>query len=116
MFNDDLPKKKKSKRCEPGDCVFARRPAGSLLTTARDVPYVWRLFRGVATAPAYSARRLRFSPTCRDVESGSGKGEGSSSVRSSAARIRDFEGPGSAIVAGGEKERAVRLRRNGVSN
>lgn len=43
--------------------MLARRPEGSLFTSAREVPFTWRLFRGVAAA-AYSAPRLRFSPAC----------------------------------------------------
>jgi hypothetical protein len=93
-------------RYAPGDWVLARRPAGSLLITARDVPDAWRLFRGVTEATAYSATRLRFSPACRAKRSvGSDEVEGLSSVRSRAARIRDFEEPGSAIVGVARKER-----------
>lgn len=96
-----------TKKCRhtPGDWVLARRPAGSLFITERDVPETRRLFRGAATA--YSAPRLRFSPGCRDkICIGSDGGEeGSSSVRSRAARMRDFEGPGSAIVVVVRRER-----------
>ena len=107
----------KTKKCRyaPGDCVLARRPVGSLFITARDVPETWRLFRGVTRAPAYSAPRLRFTPGCsRDKRSiGSDGGEeGSSSVRSRAARMRDFEGPGSPIVVVGRRERPCRVGRD----
>jgi len=86
--------------------VFASRPAGSRFIAARDVPDTWRLFTGAARA-AYSAPRLRFSPSCRDKRwvASDGGGEGASSVRSRAARMRDFEGPGSAIAVVGRKER-----------
>ena len=83
--------------------MLARRPVGSAFTAPRGVPLTWRLFRG---ATAYSATRLRFPPTCRDkrwIGSDGGKGE-ASSVRSRAARIRDFEGPGAAIVAEARRE------------
>ncbi len=107
------------KRCAPGDCVLARRPVGRLLTAGRDGPYAWRLLRGVTTAAAYSAPRLRFSPGWRGSRCGGsdrGEGEGSSSVRSRAARMRDLEGPGSAIVVGADEERgrAVGVQRGSV--
>jgi hypothetical protein len=107
-------KQNKKSRYAPGDWVLARRPAGSLLlTAARCVPYAWRLFRGAAEATAYAAPRLRFSPGCRDKScTGSDGGREESSVRSRAARIRDFEGPDSAIVGEARKERP---RRFGVS-
>jgi hypothetical protein len=101
-----------TKKCRyaPGDWVLARRPAGSLFITARDVPETRRLFRGAATA--YSAPRLRFSPGCRDKRciGSDGGEEGSSSVRSRAARMRDFEEPGSAIVVEARRERPRRVR------
>jgi hypothetical protein len=107
----------KTKKCRyaPGDWVLARRPAGSLFITPRDVPETWRLFRGAARAvraPGYSAPRLRFSPGCRDrrcIGSDGGE-EGASSVRSRAARMRDFEGPGSAIVVVVRRETPRRVR------
>jgi hypothetical protein len=98
----------KTKKCRyaPGDWVLARRPAGSLFITARDVPETWRLFRGAARTPAYSAPRLRDK---RCIGSDGGE-EGASSVRSRAARRRDFEGPGSAIVVVVRRERPHRVR------
>jgi hypothetical protein len=97
----------KTKKCRyaPGDWVLARRPVGSLFITAREVPETRRLFKG--TAAAYSGPRLRFSPGCRDKRciGSDGGEEGSSSVRSRAARMRDFEGPGSAIVVVARRER-----------
>lgn len=113
-----LMKKTKKYRYAPGDWVLARRPAGSLFITPRDVPETWRLFRGAAravSAPAYSAPRLRFSPGCRDKRciGSDGGEEGASSVRSRAARMRDFEGPGSAIVVVvRETPRCVRVVRS----
>jgi hypothetical protein len=97
-------------RYAPGDWVLARRPEGSLFITARDVPETWRLFRGVTRA-AYSVPRLRFSPGCRDRRCiGSDGGEdGASSVRSRAARMRDFEEPGSVIVVVGRRKRPRRM-------
>jgi hypothetical protein len=101
----------KTKKCRyaPGDWVLARRPAGSLFITARDVPETWRLFRGAARTPAYSAPRLR---GCRDKSciGSDGGEEGASSVRSRAARTRDFEGPGSAIAVVERRERPRRVR------
>jgi hypothetical protein len=103
----------KTKKCRytPGDWVLARRPAGSLFIIERDDPETWRLFRG-ATRAAYSAPRLRFSPGCRDKRciGSDGGEEGSSSVRSRAARMRDFEGPDSAIVVVARRERLRRVR------
>ena len=103
--------KNKKSRYGPGDWVFARRPGGSLLIAARDVPYAWRLFRGATEATAYAAPRLRFAPACRAKSSAGSDGgrEGLSSVRSRAARIRDFEGPDSAIVGEARKERPCRF-------
>jgi hypothetical protein len=91
--------------------VLARRPAGSLLIAARDVPYAWRLFRGATEATAYAAPRLRFAPACRAKSSAGSDGgrEGLSSVRSRAARIRDFEGPDPTIVGEARKERPRRF-------
>ena len=85
--------------------MLARRPAGRLFITPRDVPETRRLFRGAATA--YSTPRLRFSPGCRAKRciGSDGGEEGSSSVRSRAARMRDFEEPGSAIVVVARRER-----------
>jgi hypothetical protein len=95
------------KKCRyaPADWVFARRPVGSLFITARVVP-VWRLFKGAARTLASAPRLRRFSPTGWDKRcAGSdGGGEEASSVRSRAARMRDLEGPGSAIVVVARRE------------
>jgi hypothetical protein len=93
--------------------VLARRPGGSLFITGRDVRETWRLFRG-ATRAANSVPRLRFSPGCRDKRciGSDGGEEGASSVRSRAARMRDFEEPGSDIVVVGRRERPRRVTAN----
>ena len=74
---------------------------------------------GAADIPEYPAPRLRFSPIFCDCRSGrSGEGDESSSPsereRSNAASIRDFEGPGSAMVA--EKRKGVKCRRRAAQD